>query len=167
MSGRIVKAMSLLLCAVVVAGCCLVGCEQDKRPTDYNEITKQDIYDAFKELYPDAELNAEEHKLYLNKDGEYPIIGNYWLDLDSVAIPEEFSFNIKSAEDVETILNCYMKLFYDDWTDDNMEEFFEFYTITDDSVEDNYSEDYEFHGWTFSVFYDDRDSEIFIYLLNL
>lgn len=167
MSGRIVKAMSLLLCAVLVAVSCLVGCDQDKRPTDYNEITKQDVYDAFKELYPDAELDAEEHKLYLNVDGRYPIIANYWMDLDSIAIPEEFSLYFNKASEVDTVLNCYMKLFYDDWTDDNMEEFYEFYTITDSSAERNYGEGYEFHGWTFSVFYDDRDSETSIYLLNL
>lgn len=165
MSGRIVKVVSVLLCAVLVAGCCLVGCDQDKRPTDYNEITKQDVYDAFKELYPDAELNAEEHEMYLNKDGKYPIIGNYWLDIEDKATPNEFNFYIKSAEDVEPILNCYMKLFYDDWSDDNMEEFYEFYTITDDSVEDNYSEDYTFHGWSFHVFYSERDEEIYIRLM--
>lgn len=165
MSGRIVKVVSVLLCAVLVVLGCLVGCEQDKRPNDYNEITKQDVYDAFKELYPDVELNAEEHKLYLNKDGEYPIIGNYWLDLDSVAIPEAFHLYFNKSSEIDTVLNCYMKLFYDDWTDDNMEEFFESYTITDDSVEDNRSGDYTFHGWSFFVFYSERYEDISIFLM--
>lgn len=167
MSGRIVKAMSLLLCAVLVAGCCLVGCDQDKRPTDYNEITKQDVYDAFKELYPDAELDAKEHDLYLNVNGRYPIVSNYWLDLDNVAFPDGFQLRFNETSELETVLNCYMKLFYDDWSDDNMEEFYEFYTITDDSAEKNYSENYTFHGWRFQVVDFDHEEEILISLFDL
>lgn len=194
MSGRIVKAMSLLLCAVLVVGCCLVGCDQDKRPTDYNEITKQDIYDAFKELYPDAELNAEEHEMYLNKygryptnkNGQYPIITNYWLDIEEKAIPDEFGFYFKitnttrevadtiivncydkTREDIDTVVNLYMSLFYDDWTDDNLSEFSDSYAISySDSEEEivfEYDQEYIFHGLHLKMYFSDEDSQISLY----
>lgn len=176
MSGRIVKVVSVLLCAVLVVGCCLVGCEQDKRPTDYNEITKQDVYDAFKELYPDAELDAEEHELYLNKygsypmnkDGQYPIIANSWLDIEKKAIPNEFGFYFKitntTREDIDTVVNLYMSLFYDDWTDDNLSEFSDSYTISYSDLEEEivfeYDQEYIFHGLHLIMYFTDEDNQI-------
>lgn len=165
MSSRLIKAVSVLLCAILTVGSCLAGCKQNKRPTDYNEVTQQDVYDAFKELYPDAKLDTSEHKLYLNANGQYPIIGDAWLSLDIGAYPREFYLCFNDAREIDTVLSCYMKIFYDDWSADNTEEFFEFYTITDDSAENNYSEDYTFHGWTFDVRYWDENEEIIIILM--
>lgn len=194
MSGRIVKVVSVLLCAVLVVGCCFVGCDQDKEPTDYNEITKQDVYDAFKEMYPDAELDAEEHMLYLNKyrrypmdkSGRYPIIINYWLDIEEKAIPDRFGFCFKITnttrefadtiagiffynirEDIDTVVNLYMSLFYDDWTDDNLSEFSDSYAISySDSEEEyvfEYDQEYIFHGLHLKMYFSDEDNEIRIY----
>lgn len=147
-----IKVISVILCAVMVVGCCFVGC--DGKP-QYNEITRQEIYDAFKRLYPDARLEPDEHNLYLSKNSKYPCIGNYWMDLESVAIPEEFSFWFSCSDDnadndLKKCLNCYLSLFYDDWSEENLYEFTKGYEDAKNHTPIYY--DYYFKNITINVF---------------
>lgn len=52
MSGRIVKVVSLLLCAVLVAVSCLVGCEQDTTPS----LTIEELLEVIQEDFPEAHI---------------------------------------------------------------------------------------------------------------
>lgn len=68
MSGRIVKAMSLLLCAVLVAVSCLVGC--DSTPS----LTREELLEVIQEDFPEAHISngyydeSLENKIAIRED---------------------------------------------------------------------------------------------------
>lgn len=125
-----IKIISVIMCAVMVVGCCFVGCEEKPQ---YKEVTKQEVYEAFKAEYPDAEIVGEDHKLYLKPDSEYPYVGNYWLDLNSTATPIGFSLDATTSDDTKKMINILMGVFYD-WTNADFEALLEHFTIENDEV---------------------------------
>lgn len=140
------------LCAAILIPILILGIPYIESATQrkYNEITKNDVYNAFANEYPNAELDFEEHKLNLNKNDKYPVIGNYWVDLENIAVPEGFNIYADTAEDAFECLNILLSLFYDNWTEEELLKFKNLYFTDDNEIKIKqtfYFEDLDIFIW--------------------
>ena len=156
MVKKSMRVIIVMLCAVMVVCGCFAGC---KEKPQYKEVTKQEVYEAFKAEYPDAEIVGEDHKLYLNANYEYPCIGNYWLDLDSNAIPEGFTLYCKHYDEAKNITNIFMKVFYDSKESD-LEDLLNYYEIDDEGTVTRRNNCFKYKDKEIEIL--DIDSVIFI-----
>lgn len=114
MSGRIVKAMSLLLCAVLVAGCCLVGCNSTP------SLTREELLEVIQEDFPEAHIGASPY----SEDGEILFFFEDESSSECMSIPQNSEDNIEnvniyrlsSMENTIKILNSVMPNFIPEWT---------------------------------------------------
>lgn len=114
MSGRIVKVVSLLLCAVLVAGCCLVGC--DSTPS----LTREELLEVIQDDFPEAHIGTSPY----SEDGESLFLFEDESSSECMSIPQNSEDNIEkvniyrlsSMENTIKILNSVMPNFIPEWT---------------------------------------------------
>ena len=123
-----IKVISVILCAVMVVGCCFVGCEDD----NINDVTLTQLLEALKVEYPDAHIY---NGILYDSNGEMDVNGGTFIlltDSENSGMsvgrffgydnnPDEYSvsksqdsvniYQIKTKEDCKKILNTIMPLY--------------------------------------------------------
>lgn len=128
-----IKVISVIMCAVMVVGCCFTGCGQRK----VNDVTLRQLYDALKTEYPDAHIFSgtvynddgeievgESTEIFLSDGCKGTYVGRFMFDygdLDEYNTSNDLRKtdiqieNIKTESDFINILNAIMPLYCDNW----------------------------------------------------
>lgn len=123
MSGRIVKVVSVLLCAVLVVGCCFVGCESAP------SLTREELLEIIQDDFPEAHIGTSPYSenseiLFFFEDESssecMTIPQNPEKDIDRFSIDR-----LSSMKNTIKILNSVMPNFIPEWTVNDTDSFIE------------------------------------------
>lgn len=122
-----IKVISVILCAVMVVGCCFVGCRQD------TILTLSQLLDEINEYFPEAHINTcpnsdELYCIFFYKDEERsPFldagINKNNIDTKNISRSNFELHRLKSKEDIIKILNTIMPNFINGWNENDSNSF--------------------------------------------
>lgn len=125
MSGRIVKVVSVLLCAVLVVGCCFVGCESD------SSLTREELLEIIQDDFPEAHIGTSPY----SENGEILFFFEDESSSECMTIPQNPEedidiylvsiYRLSSMENTIKILNSVMPNFIPEWTVNDTDSFIE------------------------------------------
>lgn len=109
-----IKIISVILCAVMVVGCCFTGCGKT--------LTREQLLESIKTEFPEAHIGESDRNIYFFSDEDT----SEYLNLSPQDNLLDFDFrieNINSLENTKKILNAVMPLLSGDWNNGYTEKF--------------------------------------------
>lgn len=109
MTKVLIKVISVILCAAMVAGCCFVGCGK--------ALTREQLLETIKTEFPEAHVNEKSGSIYFYTDEESSESLHIYNEKYADISKEDFSIdNLKSLEDTKKIMNIVMPVFVPEWS---------------------------------------------------
>lgn len=109
-----IKVISVVLCAVMMVGCCFVGCGKT--------LTREQLLETIKTEFPEAHINEDGVDIYFFSDENT----SEYLNLNPQDNLLDYSFyinNLSTLENTKKILNTIMPSFSSDWNNGYTEKF--------------------------------------------
>lgn len=109
-----IKVVSVILCAVMVVGCCFVGCGKT--------LTREQLLERIKTEFPEAHIGESDRYIYFFSDENT----SEYLNLHPQDNLLDYSFyidNLSTLENTKKILNTIMPSFLSDWNNGYTEKF--------------------------------------------
>lgn len=110
-----IKVISVILCAVMVVGCCFVGCGET--------LTREQLLERIKTEFPEAHINEKSSEIYFyanEESSESLFINNKYSDISK----QNFTINnLKSLNNTKRILNVVMPIFVPEWSSNDTSNF--------------------------------------------